>query len=402
MSINSFANLNSDENDRRFSVGVIPVLSYDADLGMKFGGVFNFFDSKTKRYPDYNQYLNLKSTYSTNQTWNVQALFESTRIIPKATTLFEMTFNNDHNLDFFGFNGVQSVVADFDGCFYSQKRRYVKARGAIQKNIFGSKLRTVTGVSLNWFQFRAAKNQMHNDQPTLYEQYREWGILHDDEANGGNAYYYLLGLMYDTRDKNIQTTNGTWLEGFLVHAPKGLNSYHFSKLVVTYRGYKSLIRNKWMLAARISWQERLSGNIPYYLLPFYFDSQINEDGLGGAYTMRGITRNRIVADGFILGNFETRIDWAKVHLFNTDFMLGSTLFCDVAQVTQNHAINLSNVPDAWKSKLFTNAPQRPAAAFGPGLNIIYNENNIITVNYGFSSNPQLGLGGFYVGSKFLF
>ncbi|MCA1759279.1 MAG: hypothetical protein LC658_05885 [Bacteroidales bacterium] len=40
--------------------------------------------------------------------------------------------------------------------------------------------------------------------------------------------------------------------------------------------------------------------------------------------------------------------------------------------------------------------------FGHGLYIVFNQNNVITVNYGIPANKQLGQGGFYIGSSLLF
>jgi len=44
----------------------------------------------------------------------------------------------------------------------------------------------------------------------------------------------------------------------------------------------------------------------------------------------------------------------------------------------------------------------PQLTFGPGLYIVFNNKNAITVNYGFSTNHQTGIRGLYVGSSLLF
>ena len=96
------------------------------------------------------------------------------------------------------------------------------------------------------------------------------------------------------------------------------------------------------------------------------------------------------------------IQLKEFRFLNLDFDISSTLFIDLAYITQRRKLDFSNVPMDTKSQYFSNTPQPINVSFGPGINIIFNKNNITTVNYGFSPNSQLGTGGLYIGSKFLF
>lgn len=401
---------NQCNNNNNISFGIIPVFSYDADLGLKYGAVINLFDSKINEYPNYDQYLNLKLSHTTRNTLNLQALFESIKLIPQATSFLEVTYTNDQKLDFLGFNGIETIINNqlsdsnndnfIDKQFYNINRKLIRLRADVQKNIIGEKLRLLTGFS--YYNVMVKLPMLQNDSKSLYENYIEWGLINRHETTGGKSALATIGFIYDTRNNNTFCTKGTWIEGFVKYAPKLGNSQSFSKLVLTYRAYKSIKNEKYTFSMRLSSQNKLSGNIPSYMLPFYFDTQINEDGLGGAYTLRGITRNRIVADGFALGNFESRIQLKEFRLLNLDFLISSTLFADVAFITQRRQTDLSNVPLAAQNEFFSNASQTLNVSFGPGINITFNKNNITTVNYGFSPNAQLGNGGLYIGSKFLF
>ena len=57
--------------------------------------------------------------------------------------------------------------------------------------------------------------------------------------------------------------------------------------------------------------------------------------------MRGIVKNRVIGNAYILGNFELR--WKPVYftLFNLDFTSASILFYDVGMVTRKLGILLS-------------------------------------------------------------
>ena len=396
---------------KQYAIGIIPVCSFDSDLGLKFGAVINMFDSKYQKYPDYDQFLNLKVSYTTRNTLNMQALFESERFVSQATTILEATYTNDRKLDFFGFNGVKSIYdANFgdpdrsgfiSNQFYNQNRTLIRLRADVQKNIVGDQLRLLTGIAYHNVMFDLP-DEVNETQESLFVNYVDWGIIDEEERYGGNNNYFSLGLIYDSRNDKCCCTKGSWFETYVIYAPRKLNKEPFSKFIITYRYYHRLFSEKYIFSMRLSSQNRLSGKIPTYMLPFYFDSQINQDGLGGAYTLRGITRNRIVADGFALGNFETRIQLGNIRLMGIRFYLGTTFFCDLAFITQAHPVDLSKVPEQWKSKLFDTAPQKLYIGYGPGFNIVFNKNNVITVNYGFSPDKRLGNGGLYIGSQFLF
>lgn len=389
----------------KYSMGVIPVLSYDADLGLKYGAVLNFFDFKPHD-TDYSQYLVLRGTYTTRNTLNIQGIFESDRLIKNATTIIEAAYTNDQKLGFYGFNGFESNYNPLliqagnqqfiDKNFYTINRNLLRFRFDVQKNIF-SQWRVLSGLTFSRY-FLGSNNE---GQPTLYDYYQQWGIVPENEASGGSLFNATLGLVFDSRDNKTNCKSGQWFEGFLVYAPALLKQTGFSKLVLTYRNYFSFFNDDLTLLFRVSSQTKLSGDIPHYMLPLYFDTQESQNDFGGAYTLRGIARNRIVSNGYLLGNFESRFNIAHFKLL-LDFQISGILFCDLAYITQPYAYSMSKISESEQNIFFNNQKQTLYAGFGPGINIIYNQNNIITVNYGFNANPQLGNGGFYVGSRFLF
>jgi hypothetical protein len=138
------------------------------------------------------------------------------------------------------------------------------------------------------------------------------------------------------------------------------------------------------------------------MLPTYFDSRLSQDGLGGAFNLRGAMRNRIVSDGFLAGNFETKFKISDFHLLGQYFYVSLSAFYDNAFVTQSYQTNLAEVPVDLRDFFFSNAKQKIHHTFGTGLYIVFNRNNVITVNYGIPVNGQDGQGGLYIGSSLLF
>jgi hypothetical protein len=185
-------------------------------------------------------------------------------------------------------------------------------------------------------------------------------------------------------------------------SPGFAGKHSFSKLILTYRQHVSLFNERLVLSMRASSQQKLHGNIPFYMLPTHFDSRLSQDGLGGAFNLRGAMRNRIVSEGFVLGNLETKFRLTDFYLLRQYFYASAALFLDMAYVTQPYDADLSVVPDHFKSLYFNNRAQPIHQTFGPGLYIVFNKNNIITINYGFTTNRQDGTGGLYIGSSLLF
>ena len=137
-------------------------------------------------------------------------------------------------------------------------------------------------------------------------------------------------------------------------------------------------------------------------MPIFQDTRQEQDGLGGAFNLRGIYRNRIAANGFLLGNIEMRKNILSFNFLKLNWDIDISTFADAAYITREYKIDNSKVPESFRNTLFTNDAQKVNLSYGGGLYIIYNANNIISVNYGISPNKQLGTSGLYVGSTFLF
>lgn len=412
----------SEKKHRQYGFGAIPVLSYDTDLGIKYGAVVNLFDyGKTQHAPDFEQYLYLKLTNTTKGTFNAQALLESTTLLRHTKVMFEASYLRDEKMDFFGFNGLNSVyhkeLTDPESSsfvnqfYYAHERKLLRIRLDLQRNLAGNKLRLLTGFSFNKFDLNAKDVEIDTssdnpfpeiEAPTLFEQYTNWGILPEEERSGGNINLFTLGLIYDTRNEHCYCTDGIWAESFMVISPGLMSDHAFAKLVLTYRQHKSVMNNKITFSFRASSQSKLWGDIPFYMLPTHFDGRLSQDGIGGAYNLRGAMRNRVVSDGFLLGNFETKFKVLDLIFYKKEFYTAISGFYDIAMVSQKFKSDFSGTPAANSHFYFNSDPQRPHHTLGAGLYIVFNKNNIITVNYGFPLNPQDGAGGLYVGSAMLF
>jgi len=67
------------------------------------------------------------------------------------------------------------------------------------------------------------------------------------------------------------------------------------------------------------------------------------EGLGGAKTLRGILRNRIVGDGIVYGNFEFRWKVFSTVWFNQNFYFALSTFFDTGRVIKIMKLKISLV-----------------------------------------------------------
>jgi len=119
--------------------------------------------------------------------------------------------------------------------------------------------------------------------------------------------------------------------------------------------------------------------------------------LGGAKTLRGILRNRVVGDGMVYGNFEVRWKFLRTIIWGQNVYLALTGFTDVGRVVQKYKFNMDNVP-----KDFINDQETFHVSYGSGMQIVLNANFIVNFSYALAREAQDGSSGFYINLNYLF
>ena len=406
-----------------FAWGGTPVLAYDSDVGLRYGAVINLFDYRSRDIlPDYTQHVRLRLYNSTKGTSNYSVLYDTERLIPRSLFTFEASYIEDIALDFYGFNGSGTVYYPefldeehpgyINKYFYAHHRKMFRIRADLQRHITSREFRFFSGITYNRYLMGDIDYERFDipegsggggaAHTTLYRKFVEWGVILPEERDGGDIFTLSSGIIYDTRQGKIHCKGGVWFESYFIFSPPVVSSSFFIKQVTTLRHYIPLSRINALFAYRLSSQQKIAGRIPFYQLPVFYGSLENQDGPGGAFTLRGVNRNRIAANSYLLANIEFRKDLYSFRLFNIDWQTEGILFSDIGMVTGRYAFPEQGIPEDYKSDLLRSAGQTPQATAGAGIYFIYNKDNIISVNYGFSLDPQLGTKGLYIGSGFLF
>ncbi len=409
-----------DNAAERFQWGIIPAASFDADLGFRYGAVVNIFDYGQKPHtPFYDQYLFLRFTNSTGGTLLAQALLESDKIIRGAKVFSEVSYIDDSRLDFYGFNGRNAKIQknifwgenqiELHNDFYTKKRSMLRLRTDIQTFLGTEKLRLLMGYTFQRFIFESEENiqsadpqNLNWENHTLFDLYNQWNIIDRQNSDGENRHLLKAGMVFDNRNHLCYCTNGVWAETMLIFSPENATSGSFSRHIATLRHHISMADERFTFSYRLSSQQKVSGTTPFYMLPWFFDSRLTQDGPGGAFSLRGAYRNRTVADGFLSSNIELKYKLPTIHFRNHEFFASLTAFYDNLFITQNYPVNTGQVPEDLRNQFFDIQKQKIHHTYGPGVYIVFNQNNVITVNYGFSTDRQIGSGGLYIGSSLLF
>lgn len=419
-------NINPDslqKSSKRTKLGFIPVLAFDEDIGVKYGAIVNIFDhGKPNIYPNYKQYAYIKLSNSTKGNTQAILLYESESLIPKTKLIAEISYIKDRLYDFFGFNGTESNFTKaiteetntnfINRYYYKYDRDFLRMRLDIYSKIRSSKLKCFYGYSFLNYSIGEVKDQSktnevicsNSDSCNLYSNYLKWGFISNDESKGGMHHLVNLGLTFDSRNEKTYCTSGTWIDAYFIGAYHANSKSGFLRFNTSIRQYVSIKNKKLTFLYRLNYQSKIAGNTPFYMLSTFYDSRVNQDGLGGAFNLRGIYRNRIIAEGYALGNFELRQKLLSRQIFKTDIDVCAAAFYDATTITKKYEFDKNFAPTYAVNTLSAINGKNLYSTFGSGLIILYNKNNIISLYYGWPLMPQTGKnrGSLYIGSLLLF
>lgn len=429
-----------------YNFGPLPAIAFDADKGLQLGALLNIYDfGDGKEYPNPRQQWYFEGSFYTKGSQFYTATYDSKYLIPNVRFSAGITFTIDKALDFYGFNGYRSYF-DYDAVkqgkddpekylytpYYRVDRKNLLVKADFTGTIIKKKFYWEAGYYFSWFKEgeidrakinknKADEKKFPDDQPTLYEQYRSWGIIPDSEHGGGLNSVIRLGLMYDTRDVENSPGKGLWIEGHMMLAPKWLGTSNpYYRYSLTFRHYVPIIYKKLTFAYRINYQGTMGKSAPFYVLPFYsvFGVSYDRDGLGGYRTVRGMMRNRVQALDAGFYNAEFRWKFVQFKLWKQNIAFAISAFQDGAVATRGYDMTFKRTdvgtPEYENALAAYNEYMGKSIVYGKdyldafhltagaGLRFIMNENFIVAFEYGKPFKKQDGNGAFYINIGYLF
>lgn len=411
-----------------YNFGALPIVGFSTDVGVLYGVIFNLFNyGDGKIYPKYfqNLYLEVSKTSKGGRTY--QMFFDSEHIIKGIRLTADISHLTEQALPFYGFNGTESIYdqrlandqssAYISRMFYSYDRKLTRVLINLQGSFGASHLKWLAGAQSIKYEInpvdvdalnkglKESNKLPHVDG--LYDDYAKWGLLENAEKNGGRLNFLSLGTVYDTRDNEPNPNRGIWSEAIIAVAAGVVNPENgFTRLALTHRQYFTLIPRHLTFVYRLNLRQTLTGKTPFYFLSYQLSSRpfsTNIDGLGGSNTIRGILRNRIIADGMAMGNAELRFKAWQTYWHSQNIYISFTSFYDAGIVTKKREMNLALVPTAERQNFFdTNKAGYLNQSAGIGMHFVMNQNFNVSFDYGRAISKVDGTAGFYMGLGYIF
>ena len=411
-----------------WNMGPLPAITYNTDLGFQYGALVNlYYYGDGTRYPQYEHSLYFEVSRFTKGSGINRFYYDSDRLIKGIRTSVDVSLLTDKAYDFYGFNGYESKYnstwADDESddylsrVFYKHNRKLFRFKTDFQGKLSGEKLRWVAGFT--YYNFDIGSVDIDNlnegkddadklpDIDLLYDRYVNWGIIPEDQKDGGSLAYLKLGIAYDTRDNEPNPMSGIWTEVVLQTAPSftGNKDYPHTKIAITHRQYFTIVERDLSFAYRLGYQGTIAGEAPFFAQPMMITSILKgaySEGLGGGKSVRGILRNRVVGDGFVYGNMELRWKFVHFRFLNQNIYLALNTFVDGGKVITPIEFNSSLVPAGDYEDYFNQEKDDIHLTIGAGFRFAMNQNFIVACDFGKTTNAEDGNSGLYIGLNYLF
>lgn len=410
-----------DSQKNGYNLGALPAISYNSDEGFQYGAIVNLFNyGDGTNYPQYKQSYYLEFSKYTKGSTVGRFYFDSEYLIKGIRTFADVSYITEDMLDFYGYNGYKSdysdLRADNNRAFYRMSQKQFRILADFKGKLPISKLFWVASYNLVDYTNTAVnytKLNTNEDYPdlipgeSLYEKYINWGIISPKESDGGLVSALKAGVVYDSRKVLNNPSSGISTEALIEVAPGFMNESPYARYSLLHRHYQSILKDRLNLAIRVGIQGKIGNDkIPFYrntVLMSPFATRTSPNGLGGASSVRGMLRNRVVGDAFALGNIELRWKALVFKLINQNFYIGINGFMDSGYILDPFDWDLSNVSVADASDYFNlDETDGLHTTLGGGIKLVMNQNFIVSCELGKTLNKKDGEKGMYINLNYLF
>ena len=431
-----------------WNFGPLPVVGFNSDLGFQYGAcvdIFNYGDGS--RYPKFDYKMNLEVSAYTKGSLNLRFYGDFYNLMPNSRLFIDAGYFTDKRFEFYGFNGFASpyfndiyVMNDatdngrntlreefdpeFNSVFYRMDRKQFRFNSCLRSK-FGFGEHFYYGVGLSYFNYNMGRINIHNEeyfydeQMTLFELYRESGLIRENEADGGNVTQIKLAFIYDSKNHDSDPTKGAYFEATVTGAPDLIDRDGYSHMTfnAVWQHYIPIVKENLTFAYRLVTQNVI-GEIPYYAAfnsNMLFYKKMSTDAVGGVNSVRGINRNRVVGAGYAWLNAELRWKVVGFQFINQNWNVALNPFFDAGMVTQSYRLVEQETawntiqekywtsPEDAKNLIYSGDKEGIHTSAGCGLKLIMNKNFIISAEAAKALNARDGEKlKFYIGFNYLF
>ena len=364
------------------SLAGLPSLNFDADEGFGYGALLQYYDYGYAAEQPYRYSLQPAVFFTTRGRRDVTLFLDAPHLLPggwrlgaqlareqQITAPYYGVGNNSENL--------ASATAGANPYYYRFGRTVLRANADFQHSLGVPALRVLLGVATRNADVRTVP---YDSGTTLLAQQTGRRTLPTVKARLAR-----VGLVFDTRDREIGTEHGNWSELLVQRAGRTLGGEEvFTRITGTVRQYIPLASSL-TLAERVVLQT-VHGD-PAVSEAFVVQSSFRDDEiLGGATSIRGIPKNRYVGKGVAFANSELRWAAASFPIVGRPTRLILSAFVDAGRVWAD-GLDLSQLGSDLH------------AGYGGGARLAVGPTFIIAADVGHSSQSTAAI---YLGLGYLF
>lgn len=372
-----------DPSTTGLEVGAVPAVNFDSDEGFGYGAIAELYQYGAGDVLPYVWTLQPTLFFTTEGRRDVTVFFDAPHMLPEGWRMTAFAGRQEQiATPYYGLGNRSpydpSLEAD-DGPnprYYRFGLTRSSLTADLQRQVAASPLRFLFGAG-----FERAKVQPVPDGEgtTLY------AVDHGGAERKVWLNYVRAGFVWDTRDRETGPTSGVWSELLVRRTEERLGGdVSFTRVTFTDRRYFALT-DRLVFAHRYLVQH-VSDGAPDFELFQVQTSFKQQEGLGGAKTVRGVQRNRFVGRGMLVWNAELRWRAAEMELFDRDFHTVLSVFLDQGRVWT----------DGFDPREVFGGLHR---GYGGGVRVGMGENFVVAVDAGTSTDAGLGL---YVGLGYLY
>ena len=368
----------------RWEVTGLPALNYDADEGLGYGAVVELYDYAPGARP---YRLTIQPTlFLTTEGRRDATIFVDAPALGGGRWRITAFGGREHQLaaPFYGIGNETPYDAARerapDPYYYRYGRDQLRLTTDVQRRLGGSPLRFLVGGGVT----RTVLDATPFDSGTTLLAAQLGTALPVSRGN-----YARLGVVWDTRDREVGPTRGVWAEAIVQRTSRALGATaDFTRTTATVRGYHALGRRV-VIAERVAAQT-VTGDAPFFELTTIESSYKRLEGLGGAQTLRGVPRDRWIGPALWLSNSELRWHVGDGRLLGRATSTTLTAFADAGRVWDR-------VPNAGEAA--RQALREVHGSFGAGARVGFGESFVAALDVGHSSEAAAQL---YIGLGYLF
>lgn len=359
----------------------LPTINFDADEGVGYGALLEVYDYGPGRLP-YVYTIQPEIFFTTGGRRDYTLFFDTPHLLGAGWRLDAYLATEEHiATPYYGLgNGStydEALETDASPYYYRFGRTRRQLRVNAQRSLQGNRLRALVGFGVTHVSLVLVPRD--SGTTLLAREVAGHGAPPEGWWN-----YVRVGLIRDTRDREVGPTRGAWSELVVQRVDELLGSEGgYTRVTAADRRYVTVAPGL-VVANRVVVQQ-VVGDAPFYQLFTLESSFKQQEGLGGAKSIRGLPKNRYVGDGLLLWNAELRWRALEWRLLGKSFHAVVSGFLDSGRVWHDGAPPLAL--DALHH------------GYGGGLRVGMGENFVVAADAGTSAGNGLGL---YIGLGYLY